>query len=127
MDLSDTHPDKKIDRLHEYIANEIALADDSLAAGDHVAAKHHLERAHILGQAFTADHTRVHFRMLRLGWRMRDVREVVGQLIRIVGAATKTPFGIYPTGNTGGADVWFFQSRPIPDDLLKILNEAKLS
>ena len=63
--------------------------------------------------------------MLKLGWKMRSPREVFGQIIRVIGAATKTPFGIYPTGNTGGANVWFFKSMPVPDDLKKILDTAR--
>jgi hypothetical protein len=35
-------------------------------------------------------------------------------------------FGIYPAGNTGGSDVWFFKRMPIPDDLRAILRSAKL-
>ncbi|MBP7415274.1 MAG: DUF3703 domain-containing protein, partial [Pyrinomonadaceae bacterium] len=54
--------------------------------------------------------------------RMRSVREIWGQIIRIIGASTKTPLGIYPTGNTGGADVWFLKPMPIPDDLQEMLN-----
>jgi hypothetical protein len=61
--------------------------------------------------------------MLKLGWKRRDIREVFGQVIRIIGAATKTPLGIYPTGNTGGANVYFFKSMPIPDDLQAILDD----
>jgi hypothetical protein len=64
--------------------------------------------------------------MLRLAVRTRDPREIWGQLIRIAGAATKTPFGIYPAGNTGGADVWFFRPMPIADDLQDILDKAKI-
>ena len=63
--------------------------------------------------------------MLKLGLRMRSFREIWGQLIRIFGASTKTPFGIYPAGNTGGSDVYFFKPMPIPSDLQAILNKTK--
>lgn len=96
--------------LRDHIITEIAIADSSIDKGDLKAAFEHLERAHVLGQSITYEHTRVHWRMLKLGIRMKDVREILGQLIRILGASTKTPFGIYPTGNTGGSDVWFFQT-----------------
>lgn len=52
--------------------------------------------------------------------------EMMGQFIRIIGAMTKTPFGIYPTGNTGGTNVWFFKPMPVADDLQQILNKAKI-
>lgn len=40
--------------------------------------------AHILSQKYALAHTRTHIRMLKLGWRTRDIREVVGQLTRTV-------------------------------------------
>ena len=103
------------------INEEVRLADDLAGAGDLHDAFAHLERAHVLGQASTYHHTRVHWRMFKLGIKLRSPREIWGQIIRIIGAAAKTPFGIYPTGNTGGADVWFFQRMPVPEDLESIL------
>lgn len=115
-----------MDDLQDHIIREIRLADDREREGEFEKAYRHLERAHVLGQAMTREHTRVHLRMLALAWKMRDVREIFGQLIRIVGAATKTPFGIYPTGNTGGANVWFFERMPVPGDLQQLLDRAKI-
>ncbi len=108
--------------LHEHIESELAAADRNAEEGNLVESFTHLERAHVLGQASTRDHTRVHWRMFKLGLRLHSPREVWGQLIRIIGAATKTPFGIYPKGNTGGSNVWFFRPMPMPDDLQKILD-----
>lgn len=85
----------------------------------------HLERAHVMGQASTYQHVRVHLHMLAWGLRTRDVREIAGQLLRIVGAATKTPFGLVPTGNTGGADISPVKPMPIPGDLANIIEDAK--
>lgn len=103
--------------LRDSIDLEIAEAD-LLAAEQRLGeAFRHLERAHVLGQASTYDHTRIHWRMLKLGLRMASPREIWGQVVRIIGAATKTPLGIYPRGNTGGSNVWFFKPMPIADDL----------
>ncbi len=114
-----------MDNLDKQIATEIACADKCLAYGDLSLAFRHLERAHVLGQAITYNHTRIHWRMLKLGWKIRSPREIFGQIIRIIGASTKTPFGIYPAGNTGGANVWFFEPMPVPDDLKAILNKSE--
>lgn len=105
----------------DHINAEIASAERLESSGDLAAAFHHLERAHVLGQTSTYQHTRVHWRMLKLALRMHSPREIWGQIIRIIGAATKTPFGIYPKGNTGGANVWFFKPMRIPDDLLELI------
>ena len=105
------------------ISTEIAIADQLIAKSSIQAAFHHLERAHVLGQASTYDHTRVHWRMLKLGIKLGSVRETWGQIVRLIGAATKTPFGIYPKGNTGRANVWFFKPLPVPEDLKQILEK----
>lgn len=85
----------------------------------------HLERAHILGQQSTVQHARVHASMLFWALRQRIWREVAGQVVRLIGALTKTPFGLVPTGNTGGVNVSPFESMPIPADLQKIINNAR--
>jgi hypothetical protein len=113
-----------MDLLRKTIVKEIAEADSFYQTGDLTGAFQHLERAHVLGQSITSDHTRVHWRMLKIGWKRMDAQEVFGQIIRIVGAATKTAFGIYPKGNTGGADVYFFKPMPIPTDLQVILDKS---
>ena len=85
----------------------------------------HLERAHVLGQASTREHVRVHWRMLRWAWRHRDFREFGGQLIRIVGAATKTFIGLVPAGNTGGANVSAVRPMPLDPELAAIIEKAR--
>lgn len=115
-----------MDDLSESIDEQIRNADLLTARCEFDSAFHNLERAHVLGQSRTFDHTRIHWRMFKLGLKMRSASEVWGQLIRIIGAATKTPFGIYPKGNTGGANVWFFKPMPIPDDLQEILDKGKM-
>ncbi|MBK8466500.1 MAG: DUF3703 domain-containing protein [Chloracidobacterium sp.] len=102
------------------------MSGNLVASGKLAEAFRHLERAHVLGQASTYQHTRVHWRMLKLGFKMRSPHEIWGQFIRIIGASTKTLLGVYPTGNTGGSNVWFFKSMPIPDDLRQILKSSKL-
>ena len=111
--------------LHRHIEEEIRLAGASERNGDLGLAFSHLERAHVLGQSITGSHTRVHWLMFRLALKMRSPREIWGQIVRIVGAATKTPFGIYPTGNTGGSNVWFFKPMPVPEDLRTLLQDSK--
>ena len=86
---------------------------------------HHLERAHVLGQASTREHVRVHWRMFRWALRERIAREACGQLVRIVGAATKTAIGWVPHGNTGGANVNPFRRMPIAPELAAQIARAR--
>ncbi|MCC7307904.1 MAG: DUF3703 domain-containing protein [Acidobacteria bacterium] len=111
--------------IAEAVDREIALAEELTASSNLHSAFHHLERAHVLGQASTYHHTRIHLRMLNLAIKLRSPREIWGQLFRIIGASTKTPLGIYPTGNTGGSNVWFFRSMSIPSDLQAIIEHGK--
>lgn len=111
--------------IKEHVEAEIEKASNFLDNGDVAVAFRHLERAHVLGQSVTFEHTRVHWLMLKIGWQRRDAREIFGQLFRLVGASTKTPFGIYPAGNTGGANVSPFKPMPVPEDLREIIAEAK--
>lgn len=98
-----------------------------LAAGiaDPELAFRHLERAHVLGQASTLQHVRVHWRMLLWGVEQKSLRECAGQLLRIVGAATKTALGWVPAGNTGGANISAFRKLPIPEELAEMIERAR--
>ncbi|MBL0695410.1 DUF3703 domain-containing protein [Comamonas sp. JC664] len=82
----------------------------------------HLERAHVLSQAYAGPHVRVHWRMLGFGWRQRDVRELWGQVARLLVAAPGSWLGRAPLGNTGGASVGILTPMPIPDDLRAVLD-----
>jgi len=84
----------------------------------------HLERAHVLGQASTREHVRAHWAMLCWGLSTRDWPEVGGQLLRLLGAATKTVFSLVPTGNTGGSNVSPFRRMSVPEELDAEINQA---
>ncbi|MFP8958965.1 DUF3703 domain-containing protein [Streptomyces nanhaiensis] len=86
-----------------------------------------VERAHILSQPWPGAHTRTHAVMLRLAVRDRDLREVLGQLVRLVVAAPGSAAGRYPTGNTGRTRVGLTTPMPIPEDLAALLSEAGIA
>jgi len=111
-------------RIRPAVDAELGAAGAQEACGDSRASFRHLERAHVLGQASTTQHVRVHIQMLLWALRHRVFREAGGQVLRIIGAATKTALGWVPTGNTGGANVSPFKPMPIPDDLRRVLTEA---
>jgi hypothetical protein len=107
-------------RLRAAFDGELTRAVMARRQGQAPEAFHHLERAHILGQRFTAAHVRVHWLMLRHGVATRQPREVAGQLARIVAAALFSRIWV-PAGNTGGANVGAMRPMPIPEDLRKWL------
>ena len=111
--------------IRPHVDEELRQSSLALEQGDVALAFSHLERAHILGQSATREHVRVHWRMLRWGIRQHQPREVLGQALRIVGAATKTTFRLVPVGNTGGSNINPFQRLPVPPDPEALIRRAE--
>lgn len=112
-------------RIHPHVRAEIAAANAAELRGDHAGGFRHLERAHVLGQNSTAHHVLAHLHMLAWAARRRDAREVIGQILRVIGAAIGTWAGLVPSGNTGGSRISGFRSMPIPDDLADRIAAAR--
>jgi hypothetical protein len=112
-------------RVASYVEAELGNGRRSRSVGDTQQEFIHLERAHVLGQESTYWHVKVHVSMLLWATRNRSVRETLGQIFRIVGAATKTAFGLVPQGNTGGANVSPFKKMPIEPELATLIHRAK--
>ncbi|HQV87252.1 MAG: DUF3703 domain-containing protein [Chitinophagaceae bacterium] len=81
----------------------------------------HLERAHILGQPWFVQHTQVHWLMLKFGIRIKNRKEILGQLPRLLVGGIKSFVGTIPTGNTGGANVPPLRVMEIPEELKDIM------
>lgn len=111
-------------RIRPAVQYELDAAARRESRGDFGAAFAHLERAHVLGQAATVEHVRVHWAMLRWAWRQRATGEGVGQAWRLVGALLKTWLWV-PIGNTGGAGVGGFRPMRIPPDLQRSIDAAR--
>ena len=112
-------------RICRHVEDEIALAIEARTLGDPESEFSHLENAHVLGQASTYWHVKVHLLMLAWAIRNRSLREVIGQIIRVVGAATKTAIGLIPKGNTGGSNVSPFRVLPIRPEIQKLIDNAR--
>ena len=112
-------------RIRPHVAAELRAAHNAERQGLAHRSFTHLERAHVLGQASTVQHVRVHLHMLSWAVKHRRPREALGQVMRIVGAATKTAVGWVPQGNTGGSNVSPFKPMPIPPDLRATLEQAR--
>ena len=110
--------------IRPFVEAELQIAADLSAQDRAQPAFTHLERAHVLGQASTAHHVRVHWCMLLWGVQQRNAKECLGQLLRIAGAATITVFGLVPHGNTGGANVSPFKPMPLSPELDMRIQQA---
>jgi hypothetical protein len=103
----------------------LSQASQRLAAGDAAAAMESLERAHVLGQSDFGPHLRVHLRMLRFGFTLRDWREVRGQVLRIALVPVGHLLGRLPRGNTGAANVSAFAPMAIAPDIERLLDNKE--
>ena len=83
-----------------------------------------LEDAHVLSQPWAWPHIQVHGSMLVAGWRLRDAREVCGQILRLVVGGPASAVGRYPVGNTGRARIPATQPMPIAGELAEVLQRA---
>ena len=108
------------------VRSEVTMSKQQEFKGNFKAAFQHLENAHVLGQESTWWHVKVHGLMFCWAVRQLDVKECIGQLIRIVGAATKTAIGLVPTGNTGGSNISPFKRLPIRPEHQLAINKAKV-
>lgn len=104
-----------------HFSAEMHAARQAYGQGDYADAFAHLERAHILGQRWFWPHTVSHGWMLRVGWQMKDRREIIGQLLRLFLTPLGHLTGRLPIGNNGRASVSAFAPMPVPDDLAAIL------
>jgi hypothetical protein len=111
-------------RIRPFVQAELDAARHARVRRDVDAEFICLERAHVLSQSHTVQHVRVHAAMLLWGMRQRSAREVFGQVVRIIGAATKTFVGLVPHGNTGGTNVSAFRRMPIAPELQRLIDAA---
>jgi hypothetical protein len=101
--------------------NELNLYNKLYQANELLRAWHHLERAHIIAQPWAVEHTQVHWNMLVFGCRIKNYREILGQIPRLLVGGVKSFVGKVPLGNTGGANVPPLQRTELPGDLKEIM------
>lgn len=109
--------------LKTHFEAELHMSKIMLAKGDFRQAWHFLERAHILGQAWPVQHTKAHWKMILFACRIKDTKEIIGQIPRLIMGGVKSFVGKIPVGNTGGADVSPLKPMGISADLRDIINK----
>ena len=111
--------------LNPFYREELLLAKTEFEKKHYQQSWRHLERAHILGQPYPVAHTAVHWKMLKFGIKIKNGKEITGQIPRLLVGGVKSFVGKIPVGNTGGANVPPLQPMEIPEDLLSIINRTK--
>lgn len=112
------------DPVTYFLHEEYAAATAAIYAGKVDEAWKHFERAHIVAQSRLWPHCQSHLRMLAFAIQLRDSREVMGQVIRLVLAPLVNLTGRTPIGNTGRSNVSAFVNMAIPSDIQAVLNSA---
>lgn len=118
---------KMPDGLKIHYRQELTNYNTELGKNNLQKAWRHLERAHILGQSWPREHSHVHWVMLKFGFRIKDIREIIGQIPRLLVGGVKSFIGKIPVGNTGGANVPPLRPMEIPEDVQVILKCYKTS
>jgi hypothetical protein len=111
--------------LKPFYRDELLLAKKEFDKKHYKQSWRHLERPHILGQLYPLAHTAVHWKMLCFGIAIKNVKEIIGQIPRLLIGGVKSFVGKIPVGNTGGANVPPLMPMEIPEDLAAIINNIK--
>lgn len=107
--------------LKVYYRQKFESYKNEISKADFQCAWRQLERVHIIGQPWFVQHTHVHWLMLKFGIRIKNKKEILGQLPRLLFGGVKSFVGKIPTGNTGGANVPPLRVMEIPEDLKEIM------
>lgn len=113
-------------KLRSFFDEEIASYKTSIKALQFTDAWYHLERAHIIGQRYPFAHNHVHWLMLLFGFKIKNWREVIGQLPRLIFGGVKSFIGTVPIGNPGGANVPALKSFDLDADIQAIFAKAQV-
>jgi hypothetical protein len=107
--------------LKVYYRKELEIYRLEMSKANFQLAWRQLERAHILGQPWFVQHTQAHWLMLKFGIKIKNKKEILGQLPRLLVGGVKSFVGKIPTGNTGGANVPPLRVMEIPEELKNIM------
>lgn len=113
-------------KLKSYFEKEMDQYQDHFTQKRYEVAWVFLERAHILGQNYPYEHSLVHWKMLLFGIKIKSLKEVIGQIPRLVFGGLKSFVGKVPIGNPGGANVPPLKPFEIKDDLKAIFRKLEL-
>lgn len=107
--------------VKEVYTRELALAGQARQRRDFDRAVSHLERAHILGQRYLFAHFYTHVLLFAVARQRGQLREMAGQIIRLIAVVPGYLSGWVPKGNTGSANVSALQPMTPPADLAPLI------
>ncbi|WP_339608031.1 DUF3703 domain-containing protein, partial [uncultured Roseivirga sp.] len=69
-------------------------------------------------------HSYIHWEMLLFGIHIKNYKEIIGQIPRLLLGGVKSFVGHIPVGNTGGANVPPLRPMTIPDEIMDIFKKS---
>ena len=105
-------------QLKAEFSHQLQLGTTALKTKDYQLAFYHLENAHILGQKHVWRHTLSHYWMFIYGIKTKNIKEIIGQVFRIIASLIFTLIWV-PLGNTGGTNISPIKPIPIRKELQK--------
>ena len=108
--------------LNKHVTDELLKSKETFRKGELQTSWRHLERAHILGQAYPIEHSQAHWHMLLFAFRIKNTKEILSQIPRLLVGGVKSFVGEIPLCNSGGANVPPLKPMEIPSDLKEILS-----
>jgi hypothetical protein len=96
--------------------NQLQIGKVALKQKKYPIAFYHFENAHILGQKHLWRHTIRHYWMFVFGIKTKNVKEIIGQVFRIIASLLFTLIWV-PLGNTGGTNISPIKPIPIRKEL----------
>lgn len=97
--------------------NELRLYTEARAINNHEECLKHLGRAHILSQSHWFRHLYIHFLMFEYAWKRKDLKELMGQSLRVIITIPGHMIGKVPKGNIGWSTMGLLETSQIPNDL----------
>jgi hypothetical protein len=98
--------------------HQLKLGKINLKKNDLKTSFYHFENAHVLGQKHIIRHTISHYWMFIVGIKSRNLKEIIGQVARIIASLLFTCIWV-PQGNTGGSSISPIKKMPIRKELKK--------
>ena len=111
-------------KLKPYFNAELEKYSIEYSNGNLKNAWNYLERVHIIGQKYPYAHSFVHWKMLQFGFKIKNVKEILGQIPRLIFGGVKSFVGRIPVGNPGGSNVPPLKPFPIEQELQDIFIKA---
>jgi hypothetical protein len=106
---------------NKFISDEYEKFYISSELGDIEQSWIYLQRIHIVSQSILVDHLKSHLNMLFYAVKTGDIKEIFGQVLRLMLAPIGNFLRRIPAGNRGTSDVSPFLRETIPNDLKEFI------